>query len=70
MLLHSIHPTHRGVRSSVSEASPAHVKLTEFYIIQNLIVSACEGVDSNVLHHLQEAATEITRAIAVQEAIR
>lgn len=68
-LLHSIQPTCRGIKSVVSEATPAYIKLTEFYIIQNLIVAASENTDSNVLHHLHEAATEITRAIAVQEGL-
>lgn len=62
--------TCRSVRITVSEVPletrEARVKLTELYIIQNLIVAAMDS-SRVVKMHLEDAATSMSNAIALQE---
>lgn len=69
LLCHHIRPTHRGISSTVSEASPERIKLTELYIINNLLNSALEGSTRQVVFSLGLAKSELGHAIRIQEGL-
>jgi hypothetical protein len=67
--LQSVVQTCRGVKVVVSEASPAYLKLTELYIISNLIEAALEDSCKSVRFALEIAQSEIKHAIRIQEGL-
>ena len=68
-LCHQIRRTNRGISSTVSEASPAQIKLTELYVIKNLMESAITDSTRQVVFSLELAKSELGHAIRIQEGL-